>query len=304
MSFEAAKPYVLVCLPAFNEETNIVPVIIKAKAYASEILVYDDGSADRTTEAAKAAGANVIRDPVNRGYGFALKSLFQVARNKDADIVITIDSDGQHDPNDIPSIIDAIVVGGFDIVIGSRFLDNSWRGKVPAYRSLGIRTITRFAQRASYNNLTDAQSGFRGYSKKAISQLNHSEDGMAASTEILLKAKEKNLIIKEVPITANYGPQWQPTHNPFSQGVAVLIRLIQFVSLKHPLLFYGVTGIILMGIAAYYTNNAVDLFSRTRYISTNMILLSVGAGVVGVVLLATSVILYSLNVLIRGRIQD
>src|SRR5712692_7494380 len=108
MSFNNAKPYILVCMPAYNEAGSIASVILTAKRNASEVLVYDDGSTDETTEIAKAAGATVIRGSMNRGYGFAIKSLFQLAREKNADIIITLDSDGQHNADDIPSIVDSI----------------------------------------------------------------------------------------------------------------------------------------------------------------------------------------------------
>jgi glycosyltransferase involved in cell wall biosynthesis len=304
MSFNNAKPYILVCIPAYNEAGSIASVILTAKRNASEVLVYDDGSTDDTTEIAKAAGATVIRGSKNRGYGFAIKSLFQLARDKNADIIITLDSDGQHNADDIPSIVDSIANQGFDIVIGSRFLSDRSKGKVPSYRSVGIKTITKFTQRASYGNITDAQSGFRGYSRNAIAKINPFENGMAACTEILLLAKEKNLLVKEVPITVEYGPQYSSTHNAFSHGVAVLVKVIQFVSIKHPLLFYGLAGIALLFVAAFYTHWALDLYSDKKYISTNMILLSVGSGLIGIVLLVTAVILYTLNILLRGRIKD
>ncbi|MFZ0511132.1 MAG: glycosyltransferase family 2 protein [Candidatus Nitrosopolaris sp.] len=304
MSINKAKPYVLVCIPAYNEAGSIADVILGAKRYASEVLVYDDGSSDNTSAIAKSTGATVIHGSANKGYGFAIKSLFHFAKEKDADIIVTLDSDGQHNTDDIPSIVHSIATEGFDIVIGSRFLSDISKGKVPPYRTIGIKTITRFTQRASYVGITDAQSGFRGYSRNAIAKINLFENGMAASTEILLIAKEKNLLVKEVPITVNYGPEYSSTHNAFSHGVGVLVSVIQFISIKHPLLFYGLGGIALLSVAAFYTHWALDLYSDKKYISTNMILLSVGSGLVGVVLLATAVILYTLNVLLRGRIKE
>lgn len=304
MSFNQAKPYILVCIPAYNEARSISAVISGAKRHGNEVLVYDDGSTDNTSELASAAGATVIRGSVNRGYGFVIKSFFQLAREKNVDIIITLDSDGQHDANEIPFVVDPIVTEGFDIVIGSRFLDKSSKRKIPAYRSIGINTITRFTKRVSYSNITDAQSGFRGYGRNAIATINPFGNGMAASTEILLLAKEKNLHVKEVPITVNYGHEYSSTHNAFSQGVVVLVGVIQFLSIKHPLLFYGLGGIALLCVAAFCTHWALDLYSEKKYISTNLILLSVGSGLIGVVLLSTSVILYTLNVLLKGRIKD
>jgi len=295
---------ILVCIPAFNEAKTISEVIMKSKKYADGIIVYDDGSTDDTYEVSNSAGATVIRNPENKGYGVAIRSLFQAAKEQDADIMVTLDSDGQHNPDQIPQLIEPVLKQRFDMVIGSRFLNSNDKEKVPRYRSLGIKTITKLTQAASYNGITDSQSGFRAYSRNALSKINLFEDGMAVSIEILLRAKEKNLLTTEVPITINYDMRDTSTHNPISHGVGVLYSVLQFVSLRHPLAFYGLPGIVLLGVAALFLRNALHLFSTTGYVSTNMILISVGIAVVGVVLLATAAIVYTLIALLKGRIKN
>jgi glycosyltransferase involved in cell wall biosynthesis len=295
---------IMVCIPAFNAAKNIGQVIDKAKRYAHEVVVYDDGSVDRTNEIVKDAGATLIRHPINKGYGAAIKKLFRLAREKNADIMVTLDSDGQHDPDYIPSLIKPISNDGFDMVIGSRFLSEEGEKKVPRYRSLGIRTITKFAKAISFSNLTDAQSGFRAYSKDAIAKINLFEEGMSVSAEILLRAKENGLSVKEVPVTIDYDVVRRSTHNAVSHGIGVLYSIIHFISLRHPLLCYGIAGIALLVVAASYTTNAVELFSKTRFVSTNLILLSVGTALVGIVLLATGTIIYSIKALLKGRLGD
>jgi len=190
------------------------------------------------------------------------------------------------------------------MVIGSRFLNSNDKEKVPRYRSLGIKTITKLTQAASYNGITDSQSGFRAYSRNALSKINLFEDGMAVSMEILLRAKEKNLLTTEVPITINYDMEDTSTHNPISHGIGVLYSVLQFISLRHPLAFYGLPGIVLLGIAAFIMKNALNLFSKTGYVSTNMILIAVGIAVVGVVLLATAAIVYTLIALLKGKVKS
>jgi glycosyltransferase involved in cell wall biosynthesis len=182
---------VLVCVPAFNEAKTISDIVSRCKIYADEVLVYDDGSTDDTQEVAVSAGATVIRSPENKGYGVAIRSLFQAAKEKDADIMVTLDSDGQHNPEQIPPLIEQLKQG-FDLVIGSRYLRIDDKEKVPKFRSFGIKTITRLTQAASYRGITDSQSGFRAYNKNALSKINLYEDGMAVSTEILLRAGEKS----------------------------------------------------------------------------------------------------------------
>jgi len=296
------KPKVLICIPAFNEAKSITDIIIKAKQYGDEVIVYDDGSSDDTYQVATSAGASVIRNPENKGYGVAIRSLFQAAKEKDADIMVTLDSDGQHNPDQILELI-APLKQGYDLVIGSRYLRNDDKVKVPRLRSLGIRTITKLTQSASYKGITDSQSGFRAYNKTALSAINLFHDGMSVSTEILLRASEKKLSIIEVPITINYDLADTSTHNPLSHGISVLYSVLQFLSLRHPLAFYGLPGIALLGVAALFLRNALHLFSTSGYVSTNMILISVGIAVVGVILLATAAIVYTLVALLKDKIK-
>lgn len=294
---------ILVCVPAFNEAKTISDIVHRSKKYADEVIVYDDGSTDDTQQVAVSAGAIVIRSPENKGYGVAIRSLFQAAKEKGADIMITLDSDGQHSPDQIPPLVEPLKQG-FDLVIGSRFLRNDDKVKVPRFRSFGIKTITKLTQAASYRGITDSQSGFRAYNKNALTKINLYEDGMAVSTEILLRAGEKKLLVAEVPITINYDTEDTSTHNPLTHGIGVLYSVFQFISLRHPLAFYGLPGIALLGVAAYYIKHALNLFSETGYVSTNLILISVGIAVVGVVLLATAAILYTLIALLKGRIKS
>jgi len=294
---------ILVCIPAFNEAKTIADIVMKSKKHADGVIVYDDGSTDNTYDLAKSSGATVIKSPKNTGYGAAIRALFQAAKDQNADIMITLDSDGQHNPDQIPVLIEPLLKQGVDLVIGSRFLNRNDKEKVPRYRSFGIKTITKLTQAASYSGITDSQSGFRAYNKNALSKINLFEDGMAVSIEILLRAKEKKLLTTEVPITINYDVKDTSTHNPISHGVGVLYSVLQFISLRHPLVFYGLPGIALLGVAAFFLKNVLHLFSTTGYVSTNMILISVGIAVVGVVLLATAAIVYTLVALLKDRIK-
>jgi len=296
--------YILVCIPAYNEAKMIGSIVSMAKTYATEVIVCDDGSIDSTAEVAKSSGATVVRHDKNKGYGAAIKALFDVAREKNADVMVTLDSDGQHMPEQIPYLLKPILRDGYDIVLGSRFLDDHDREKVPRYRSIGIKTITRLAHVASYDNITDAQSGFRAYSKRAISNMKLYEEGMSVSTEILQRAKEKNLRIKEVPVTVRYDVEDASTHNPALHGIKVMSNILQYISLKHPLAFYGLPGLVMLIIATFYAFNAIEIFSHSRYVSTPMIVIAVGSAVVGVVLLATAAILFTITALLKGRVKE
>jgi glycosyltransferase involved in cell wall biosynthesis len=292
---------IIVCVPAYNEAKNIENIVKGAQKYSNEVIVCDDGSSDNTATMAKQAGAVVINHQKNKGYGKAIRSLFQEALERRADIIVTIDSDGQHDPDQIPRIVQPIVEQGFDIVVGSRFIENKNELRIPFYRSFGIKTITKFTKQASYKNLTDAQSGFRGYKRHALETMNLAEDGMQISTEILLRAGTNNLTVTEVPVRINYDVENSSTHNFLSHGVSVLFSVVQFISFKHPLLFYGLPGIVLLIISGYFAYNALALFSETRFISINMILLSITSTIIGIILLTTANILFTISVMTKQR---
>jgi glycosyltransferase involved in cell wall biosynthesis len=292
-------PKVVVCIPAYNEAKYIGIIVQNALKHANEVIVCDDGSSDNTTMLAREAGAVVVNHPKNRGYGMSIRTLFQKALERKADIIVTIDADGQHDPEQIPTIIEPILKNGFDIVIGSRFIDGQYDLSIPFYRSFGIKTITKFTKHASYKNLTDAQSGFRGYNRHALESMNLSEEGMQISTEILLRAGSNKLSITEVPVKINYDVENASTHNFLSHGMSVLFSVIQFISFRHPLLFYGLPGIALLAISGYFVYNALELFSATRFISINMILLSITATIIGIILLTTGNILFTITVMTK-----
>jgi len=292
-------PKIVLCIPAYNEEKNISTVINKARSHVNEIIVCNDGSSDDTAKLARQEGALVVNHPRNYGYGRTIRTLFQMALERTADIVITMDSDGQHNPEQIPTLVEPILKNGIDIVIGSRFADPNTKIKIPFYRSFGIKTITQFTKHASYKNLTDSQSGFRAYSRHALETMNLVEDGMEISTEILLRAGSKKLIISEVPITVNYDIKNTSTHNFLSHGMSVLFSVIQFISLRHPLLFYGLPGVGILAISGYFAYNSLELFSTTKFISINMILLSITATIIGIILLTTGSILFCISVMLN-----
>ena len=289
---------IVVCIPAYNESNNISDIVHRARNYSNEVIVCNDGSTDNTAKLAQKEGAIVVNHDKKGGYGKCIRTLFRTALERKADIIITMDSDGQHNPDQIPDIVEPILKGGYDIVIGSRFIDENDRKKVPLYRSIGIRTITKFTNQASYKNITDAQSGFRGYTRHTIEQINLVEDGMRISTEILLRAVQKKFTVKEVPITINYDVENSSTHNFLSHGIGVLFSVIQFISLRHPLVFYGLPGISLLLVSGFFAYNSLELFSTTRFISINMILLSITTTIIGIILLTTGGILFTIAVML------
>ncbi len=294
------KPLIVACIPAFNEEKNIAKVIMTTQEYVDKVVVCDDGSADMTSRIAEKLGAIVVRHEKNKGYGAAIKSLFAKSRELNADIMVTIDADGQHDSSQILSLIEPIIQNEADIVTGSRFLDKNNDKNMPRYRQAGIKIITKVAGNASYNGITDAQCGFRAYSRRAIHEIYLGEYGMGVSTEILVKAKDCNLRIKEVPVNISYNGE-SSKENPVYHGINVVLSTIKFASLRHPLMFYGLPGLFCLCIAAFFWIWTFDIFANTRQVITNIALIAVGSTVVGLVLVTTAILLYTIITVVREK---
>ncbi|MEM2981364.1 MAG: glycosyltransferase family 2 protein [Thermoproteota archaeon] len=293
------KHFIVACIPAFNEERTIAGVVIKAMRHVDKVIVCDDGSTDLTGEIAEKLGAEVVKHERNQGYGAALSTLFKKAREMNADILVMVDADGQHNPDDIPKLLTPIINGEADIVIGSRFIGKA-KEEIPGYRKAGIKVITGIAKTASYNNITDAQSGFRAYNRKAIERIRISETGMGASTEILIKAKEHGLRITEVPVKIKYS-KGSSTQNPIFHGVDVILSTVKYMSIRRPLLFYGVPGFMSLLVAIFFWIWTLQIFAEKRQVVTNIALIAIATTIVGLMLLTTAVILWVLVSILREK---
>ena len=288
---------IIVGIPAFNEEKNIASIITKLSTIADTILVCDDGSTDLTATIAKKIGAVVIKHGKNLGYGAAIRSLFLKAKDLDGDVLVTFDADGQHRIDDIKNVIKPIVNQEADLVIGSRFLDESEK-EVPQYRKVGIKVITKITNASIKKQLTDSQSGFRAYSRKIISELNPSETGMGVSTEILIKESSKNFRIVEVPIKIIYEGNTS-THNPITHGSSVIISTIKYTSLQRPLTFYGIPSVIFLIIGGVFSYLAIQFYVEVGRLNTNLTIISASTVLIGVVLLITAILLFYLDSIVR-----
>ena len=286
-------------IPAFNEEKNIAAIITKLADVTDTIIVCNDGSSDLTSDIAEKMGAFVINHEKNLGYGAAIRSIFLKAKELDGDILVTFDADGQHRIEDIEKVTKPIIDQEVDLVIGSRFLDESEK-EVPQYRKVGIKVITKITNASIKKQLTDSQSGFRAYSKKVLAELNPSELGMGISTEILIKASSKNFRITEVPIKILYAGDTS-THNPVSHGSSVILSTIKYTSIEHPLKFYGIPSMILFIIGISFTYLSAEYYAEIGRLNTNLTIIAAGTVLIAVVLLITSVLLYSLVSVVREK---
>jgi glycosyltransferase involved in cell wall biosynthesis len=291
-----SKPFIVVGIPAFNEEKTIAKVVLKAQKFADKVVVCDDGSTDLTRDIARRMDAEVVRHDRNLGYGAAIQSLFNHARELSADILVTLDADGQHDPEEIPSVVKPIVEGAADIVIGSRFTDETSTSDMHWYRRAGIRLITRLANNASKYDIKDAQSGFRAYNRRSLDKLDVSENGMGASVEILFSARKQGLRIQEVPASCNYKVDVRKrVRNPVRQGGNVLMSIIKLVVEDRPLVLLGIPGVLCLAAGAFFGAWMLQLYGAEHRIVTNVALASIAFIFMGFFMLSTGITLYAIS---------
>jgi glycosyltransferase involved in cell wall biosynthesis len=159
----------VVIIPARNEEDSVAGVIGEIQAADPDfvVVVVDDGSTDRTAQAAEAAGAIVLRLPYNLGIGGAVQTGYQYARENDFDIAVQVDGDGQHDPSEIPRLLEPILDGRADMVVGTRFMEGGgYRGT--RMRRVGIHLFAAIVSLIVRQRMTDTTSGFRAANRKVI----------------------------------------------------------------------------------------------------------------------------------------
>jgi glycosyltransferase involved in cell wall biosynthesis len=283
----------IACIPAFNVASQIPEVIKKSLNYVDQVIVCDDGSSDATSTNAELSGALVITHKKNLGKGAALQTLFQKARELGADMMVTIDGDGQFLPEEIPKLIEPIKTDHFDVVIGNRFLD---KDEMPIYRKAGNKILDRFTKLAANLPFEDTQSGFRAYSKNAIKKISFSTNGFGVDSEILIDSINKDLKVTEEYVTVIYNTgEKTSTKNPVSHSMEVIASIIELVAINHPLKYLGMPGLILLVIGIIYSVIVMAMFNETRYFSIPSTLLALGSLVLGLMLLLMAVVLYSIT---------
>jgi len=197
-----AGPAIYFVIPAYNEETCVGEVVRRIKSRFPDVVVVDDGSADQTAQAAKTAGAVVLRHLINRGQGAALKTGLDFALAQGADIIVTFDSDGQHQLEDVEGLITPVREGRCDVVLGSRFLRDD--SQVPFLRKLTLKLGVVFTRLVSKVNVTDTHNGLRALSRKAAQQMRIRQDRMAHASEILDEIGRLGLRYSEAPTRIVY----------------------------------------------------------------------------------------------------
>jgi len=284
------RPKIIAVIPAFNEEKYVGTVVLRTRQYVDEVVVVDDGSTDQTADVARLAGASVIRHEENKGYGAAVQRLLAEAKRRAADVVVLLDADSQHSPDEIPHLIKP-VSEGFDLVIGSR---EKRRVDIPLYRRIGLGVISFFSYILSRKKVADSESGFRVFSKEAIARLELRENGMSVSAETIAKAAEEGLKITERPISIRYTRDGSTLH-PVVHGFEVLGRIIAMISERRPLFFFGLGGAILTVLGFLAGIKVLNIASGGGGVATGTALISILLLIIGIFSVFTGIILHVLT---------
>lgn len=264
--FPLKEEKILIGIPAYNEEKTLPSVLEKATKYG-DVIVVNDGSTDNTSMIAARGRAQVLIHDNNQGYGSSINELFHIAKQRNCDVLITLDADGQHNPSEIPNFLKELRT--VDVVVGNRFKVKS---DIPSYRRFGVKTISKLS------GISDAQCGFRAYNKRAISAIanNIFERGMGASVEILKIAQNSNLKISEVPCTIRYANE-KHSQNPLSHGVDVVQALFWAIIWRNPSKTLLPLGLFFMISSVISFIQIINLYVISHYIVLSWALFCVGS---------------------------
>ncbi len=287
---------VLIGVPAYNEEIAIGSLLWKLKkikkTFDFEVLVVDDGShpLDETGKIAKSFGAVVKKHPHNLGKGAAIQTIMNYAKEEDYDYLVLIDSDGQHDPYEIPEVLSGVVNPGADMAIGTRWGEAT---EMPFMRKVGKNILDRATIGGKGR---DTQSGFRALGRRAIEEITLIHDDFAVESEMLAEAHQKGLKVKNVRISCRYKDiKNANTEGSAKHGFKVLNRLIMMVVERRPLLFFGLAGTAFL-VAALISGLWVVNIARTREVlSVGYSLLTLIFIILGSLLMVSGFILNELK---------
>ena len=287
---------IVACIPAYNEERTIAGVIVRALRYVDNVVVCDDGSMDLTGEIAQGLGVQLVRHERNMGKGVALRTAFRCAKDLKPDVIVMLDGDGQHDPSEIPQLIEPVMSGEADMVVGSRYVEGS-RVDAPLYRRMGLRLINAISGSSGDSGVRDTQSGFRAFSTNALDVVLECEvEGYGVETEQLALAHRLNLRVVEVPVAIKYsGLERISKKNPAYHGIELVDTVLRLIVEERPLLFLALPGTVLFLIGVGFGVYFLWYFNLTRFFSVPMALITVGAVFLGMLLIVSSMMLFAIK---------
>jgi glycosyltransferase involved in cell wall biosynthesis len=282
-------------IPAYNEDKYISGVVLKSRRYVDQVVVVDDGSTDLTGVLAEEAGATVITHRPNQGKGAAVRTGLLWAHQAGMEAAVLLDGDGQHNPHDIAKLVEPVLNGEADIVVGSRFIGQDARRNIPTWRQAGQRTLNAATALSSGTGLTDSQSGFRAFSRRAVVVLcaELTSTDFTVESEMQFLARQHNLRTLETPVVVDYDVALK--RNPILHGMEVLNGILRLVGQARPLLFVSVPGIIVLALGLLLGLLVVDIYGRTHELAVGYALLTVLLAVVGILALFTGIILHTMR---------
>lgn len=249
----------------------------------------NDGSEDNTEKVAKLSGATVISLPQNSGKAAALHTGFEYAIQNRFRFTVMLDADGQNNPNEIPIILQPLLDGNADFVLGSRFLKKE--REIPLYRQMGQKVLNHATNLSSSKTFSDTQSGFRGMNLMALELMEMvNSNGYGIESAMLNQASEANLRVMEVPISVKYDVPNGHKKNFLTHGVSLLGNIINSLAYRRPLFFFGNSGMafLLIGSLLMLGNlMGVDLF----FMQGTWILWSIVMIVSGVIIMMVALML-------------
>jgi glycosyltransferase involved in cell wall biosynthesis len=294
-------------IPAYNKESTIGSIIHGAEEYVDEVIVVDDGSVDRTSKFAQRTDATVIRHETNQGKAAAVQVLINEAIKMDADVLVLLDADFQHDPDEIPLLIKPIVEDGYDLVLGSRKLRESKvrvKGKIPFYRPWGQLVLMVCSRILARKRYSDPECGFRALSRNAMEAMKFEKKGFFVESEMIYLAEKNGLRVAEIPITEIYTEDGS-TLNPFKHGFGNLGKAITYISEKRPLFFFGISGALFMIIGLIVGAWVLYIAYITRSgVAVGSALIAVLFMVIGVINVITGLILNALTRFVVSAIAE
>jgi glycosyltransferase involved in cell wall biosynthesis len=256
----------LAIIPCYNEETTIRRVINKTKDYVDEVLVIDDGSCDNTSKIAKDAGARVITNRINRGKSAGIRMGFKYALERKFDFVVTLDGDGQHNPKEIPVLLNDVKNNGHDITLGTRWGDTT---EMPLWRKFGKRVLDYITGLGNGGHITDSQCGFRAFNRKAIENLVPKLNGygFTIESEQLIRAHETGLKFTNKRISCYYKDLNTSTKTPTSHALSVLRYVICNIAKRKSFLKISLPGFIFILIGLLIGIQTLILLTQTNLVN-------------------------------------
>jgi glycosyltransferase involved in cell wall biosynthesis len=296
---------VLAIIPCYNEGATIGSVVLKAKRYVDEVLVINDGCSDDTVEVAEAAGAIVVSHDENKGKSAGIKTGFNYALKNGFEYVVTLDGDGQHNADQIPSLLGDILNSEMDMTLGLRYGDDT---EMPLWRRIGKRVLDYSTSFGNGGLVTDSQCGFRAFNKKAIEGITPRLKGNAFSieSEQLVLANELGLSIANKHVSCKYNSlkTKTSTKKPTSHGFSVLGYILWLVAEKRPLLFIGVPGVFFVITGIFLAILTLQQYNLTHIFSIPYALLTSLFFIIGALAVFIGLLLNTLPLIIKKTIEE